>query len=111
MLSSDYQSHRDAPTPFGDVRNSVCGWRARRPVGFPERLEAGSILPCLHLVERPDILRPVYHFVKPQTTIYCAFLLGHAQYVDSILARATSDFAQATGLIWLELAAAELAGT
>ena len=63
----------------------------------------------LHLVERPDILRSVYHFVKPLTTIYCAFSLGQAQYVDFILPRTRSDFAQASGLILLELGAAELA--
>jgi hypothetical protein len=34
-------------------------------------------------------LRPVYHFVKTETTTYCAFLLGQAQYVDSILSRTT----------------------
>ena len=63
----------------------------------------------LHLVERPDILRSVYRFVKPLTTTYCAFLLGQAQYVDFILPRTHNDFAQASGLIVLELAAAELA--
>lgn len=87
-------------------------WLARETFcRLSRRLEAGRIRPLLHLVERPEIVRPVYHFVKPQTTIYCAFLLGQAQYVDFILPRTTSDFAQASGLMMLKLAVAELART
>ena len=60
----------------------------------------------LHLVERPAIVRPVYHFVKTQTTTYCAYLLGQAQYVGSILSWAAGHWLPATGLMLLELAAA-----
>jgi hypothetical protein len=92
------------------VSPKVCLWLARETFcGLSRRLEAGSILPLLHLVERPDILRSVYHFVKTPTTTYCAFLLGQAQYVDFILSRTPAKFAQASGLIALKLASAELA--
>ena len=80
-------------------------------MGFPGGWRLGGILPSLHLVERPEIVRSVYRFVKPETTTYCAFVLGHAQYVDFILPRTPSDFAQASGLMMLKLAVAELAST
>jgi hypothetical protein len=59
------------------ARETSCG--RSRPAGSWEH-------PALfHLVERPAIVRSVYDFVKTQTTIYCAFLLGQAQYVGPIL--------------------------
>ena len=75
-------------------------------MGFPDRPDAGSILPLLHLVERPAIVRPVYLFVKTQTTTYCAHLLGQPQYVDCILAQAEGAMRGAMGLKMLGLAAA-----
>jgi len=48
-------------------RPKFCLWLARETsCGLLYWPEAGSILPLLHLVERPDILRSVYHFVKRQ---------------------------------------------
>ena len=75
---------KDAPTPVGGVRNLVLWCALRASCGFLGRPDAGSVRPFV-VAQRPAIVRPVSCFVKRQTTTYCAYVLGHAQYVDFIV--------------------------